>query len=168
MLRSAAPKLRSAEAAVRPLAHARPSIPALCVANPARTSRTFTAAAQSLKISRRTGASMYQPIAARTFVSTARMSGSTRTESDAFGEIQVPSDKYWGAQTERSLENFKINQPQDRMPPPIVRAFGILKGAAATVNMQFGLGTVPRTLAPGMLLTWSRSEDWEGYSGGRC
>ncbi|KAJ9635511.1 fumarase fum1 [Coniosporium tulheliwenetii] len=67
------------------------------------------------------------------------MASSTRTESDAFGEIQVPSDKYWGAQTERSLENFKINQPQDRMPPPIVRAFGILKGAAATVNMQFGL-----------------------------
>lgn len=40
----------------------------------------------------------------------------------------------------RSLENFKINQPQDRMPPPVVRAFGILKGAAATVNMTFGLG----------------------------
>ncbi|KAI9655522.1 MAG: fumarase fum1 [Bathelium mastoideum] len=67
------------------------------------------------------------------------MAASTRTESDAFGEIQVQSDKYWGAQTERSLGNFKINQPQDRMPPPIVRAFGILKGAAATVNMKFGL-----------------------------
>jgi len=65
----------------------------------------------------------------------------TRTESDAFGEIQVPTDKYWGAQTERSFQNFKINQPQDRMPPPIIRAFGILKGAAATVNMTFGLGT---------------------------
>ncbi len=65
---------------------------------------------------------------------------STRTETDAFGEVQVESDKYWGAQTERSLENFKINQPQDRMPPPVVRAFGILKGAAATVNMNFGLG----------------------------
>lgn len=64
----------------------------------------------------------------------------TRTESDAFGEIQVPSDKYWGAQTERSLENFKINQPHDRMPPPVIRAFGILKGAAATVNMRYGLG----------------------------
>ena len=59
---------------------------------------------------------------------------------DAFGEIQVPSDRYWGAQTERSLENFKINQPQDRMAPPIIRAFGILKGAAATVNMKYGLG----------------------------
>ncbi|MCJ1408418.1 fumarase fum1 [Ptychographa xylographoides] len=67
------------------------------------------------------------------------MAAETRTESDAFGEIQVPSDKYWGAQTERSLENFKINQPQDRMPPPVIRAFGILKGAAATVNMTFGL-----------------------------
>ncbi|GAB7344887.1 hypothetical protein MBLNU457_3325t2 [Dothideomycetes sp. NU457] len=67
------------------------------------------------------------------------MAASHRTESDAFGEIQVPSDKYWGAQTERSLENFKINQPQDRMPPPVVKAFGILKGAAATVNMKFGL-----------------------------
>lgn len=65
---------------------------------------------------------------------------STRTETDAFGEVQVESDKYWGAQTERSLENFKINQPQDRMPPPVVRAFGILKGAAATVNINFGLG----------------------------
>ncbi|OBT54706.1 fumarate hydratase, class II [Pseudogymnoascus sp. 24MN13] len=63
----------------------------------------------------------------------------TRAETDAFGEVHVPADKYWGAQTERSLENFRINQPQDRMPPPIVRAFGILKGAAATVNMQFGL-----------------------------
>jgi hypothetical protein len=56
-------------------------------------------------------------------------------------KIQVPADKYWGAQTERSLENFRINQPQDRMPPPIIRAFGILKGAAATVNMEYGLGT---------------------------
>ncbi|KAK2744123.1 fumarase fum1 [Myotisia sp. PD_48] len=66
-------------------------------------------------------------------------SGNTRTESDAFGEIQVPADKYWGAQTQRSLGNFDIGQPQDRMPPPVVRAFGILKGAAATVNMRYGL-----------------------------
>lgn len=63
-----------------------------------------------------------------------------RKETDAFGEVEVPDDKYWGAQTQRSLGNFKINQPADRMPPPIVRAFGILKGAAATVNMKFGLG----------------------------
>ena len=64
---------------------------------------------------------------------------STRTETDAFGEIQVPGDRYWGAQTARSLHNFNINLPHDRMPPAIVRAFGILKGAAATVNMRFGL-----------------------------
>jgi fumarate hydratase class II len=62
-----------------------------------------------------------------------------RKESDAFGVIEVPDDRYWGAQTQRSLGNFKINQPADRMPEPIVRAFGILKGAAATVNMKFGL-----------------------------
>lgn len=62
-----------------------------------------------------------------------------RTETDAFGPIQVRADRYWGAQTERSLKNFKINQPQDRMPPPIVKAFGILKGASAAVNMRYGL-----------------------------
>jgi hypothetical protein len=84
----------------------------------------------------------YTPLnAQRRQFSASSIMANTRTESDAFGEVQVPNDKYWGAQTERSLENFKINQPQDRMPPPIVRAFGILKGAAATVNMKFGLGT---------------------------
>ena len=76
----------------------------------------------------------------RAFSSTAKMATSTRTETDAFGPLEVESDKYWGAQTQRSLGNFKINQPQDRMPEGVVRAFGILKGAAATVNMKFGLG----------------------------
>lgn len=80
----------------------------------------------------------------RNFHATAYNMAETRTESDAFGNVEVPADKYWGAQTERSLENFKINQPQDRMPPPIIKAFGILKGAAATVNMKFGLGTPAR------------------------
>ncbi|KAJ5969150.1 hypothetical protein N7501_005398 [Penicillium viridicatum] len=75
----------------------------------------------------------------RAFGTTVRMSVDARTESDAFGEIQVPGDKYWGAQTQRSLGNFDINQPQDRMPPPVVKAFGILKGAAAEVNMKYGL-----------------------------
>lgn len=76
----------------------------------------------------------------RAFSTTPSPFAAMRTESDAFGEIPVPDDKYWGAQTERSLGNFKINQPQDRMPPPIVRAFGVLKGAAATANMKYGLG----------------------------
>ncbi|EGY21218.1 hypothetical protein VD0002_g1981 [Verticillium dahliae] len=84
--------------------------------------------------------SRYQVRTTRTLHTTmASMSSSTRTETDAFGALQVPADRYWGAQTERSLENFKINQPQDRMPPPIIKAFGILKGAAATVNMRYGL-----------------------------
>ena len=76
----------------------------------------------------------------RTFASTQKMATNTRSETDAFGELQVDASKYWGAQTERSLGNFRINQPQDRMPPPLVKAFGILKGAAATVNMKYGLG----------------------------
>ncbi|KAL5341470.1 L-Aspartase-like protein [Aspergillus crustosus] len=75
----------------------------------------------------------------RAFSSTVTMASETRTESDAFGEIQVPADKYWGAQTQRSLTNFDINQPQDRMPDAVIKAFGILKGAAAAVNVQFGL-----------------------------
>jgi fumarate hydratase class II len=62
-----------------------------------------------------------------------------RIESDAFGDVKVPADKYWGAQTERSLENFRINQPHDRMPPPVVRALGIVKLAAARANMQLGV-----------------------------
>lgn len=80
----------------------------------------------------------------RTFATTRNMSANTRTESDAFGELQVDASKYWGAQTERSLGNFKINQPQDRMQPPVIKAFGILKGAAATVNMKYGLGRLDR------------------------
>ena len=64
---------------------------------------------------------------------------STRTETDAFGPVQVESNRYWGAQTQRSLGNFNINLPQERMPETVVKAFGILKGAAATVNMNYGL-----------------------------
>lgn len=94
----------------------------------------------------------------------------TRAETDAFGEVHVPADKYWGAQTERSLENFKINQPQDRMPPPIVRAFGILKGAAATVNMQYGLGMwYTRHLRLNSTDDDAyRPHDWQGYPASRC
>lgn len=58
----------------------------------------------------------------------------TRTETDSFGEIAVPSDKYWGAQTSRSLMNFKIGG--ETMPKPLIHALGTLKCAAATVNMK--------------------------------
>lgn len=65
------------------------------------------------------------------------MSG-TRIESDAFGEIEVDSSKYYGAQTARSKMNFKIGGPAARMPIPVVRAFGVLKKAAAIVNESYG------------------------------
>ena len=60
----------------------------------------------------------------------------TRTETDSMGAIEVASDRYWGAQTQRSLENFRIGG--ERMPQPIIRALGIIKHAAATVNEQLG------------------------------
>jgi len=60
----------------------------------------------------------------------------TRTESDTFGPIEVPSDHYWGAQTQRSLTNFRIGT--ERMPIPLVKALGIVKQAAAEVNMRLG------------------------------
>jgi fumarate hydratase class II len=98
------------------------------------------------------------------------MATSTRTETDAFGPLEVPSDKYWGAQTQRSLGNFKINQPQDRMPEGVVRAFGILKGAAATVNMRYGLGIVSRrAFKRSVVLTLRRrSQDRRGHSESCC
>jgi len=64
-------------------------------------------------------------------------SNSTRMESDSFGPIEVPADRYWGAQTERSRQNFRIGQ--DRMPMPIIRALGIVKLAAAETNRELGL-----------------------------
>src|SRR5712672_575276 len=64
-------------------------------------------------------------------------SKSTRTETDSFGPIDVPADRYWGAQTERSRQNFRIGQ--DRMPIEIVHALGIVKLAAAETNRELGL-----------------------------
>ncbi|MCH2375070.1 MAG: class II fumarate hydratase [Planctomycetes bacterium] len=61
---------------------------------------------------------------------------SFREESDTMGTMKVPADRYWGAQTQRSRENFPIGD--ERMPPPLVRALGIIKKAAAVVNMELG------------------------------
>ena len=61
---------------------------------------------------------------------------SDRVEKDSMGEIKVPADRYWGAQTQRSLENFKIGG--DRFPREMIRAFGVLKKAAALTNMELG------------------------------
>jgi fumarate hydratase class II len=64
-------------------------------------------------------------------------SDATRTETDSFGPIEVPSDRYWGAQTQRSRENFRIGK--DRMPIEIVHALGIVKLASAETNRELGL-----------------------------
>src|SRR5271156_3102268 len=62
--------------------------------------------------------------------------GPTRTESDSMGKIDVPTDRYYGAQTARSLIHFDIGK--DTMPPELIRAFGVLKKAAALVNQDVG------------------------------
>jgi fumarate hydratase class II len=64
--------------------------------------------------------------------------GETRTETDSFGPIDVPADSYWGAQTERSIENFPFG-PREQMPLEIVHALGFVKQAAARVNGRLGL-----------------------------
>jgi fumarate hydratase class II len=64
-------------------------------------------------------------------------SSKTRTETDSFGPIEVPADVYWGAQTQRSLENFRIGD--EHFPRALIRALGIIKHASATVNESLGL-----------------------------
>src|SRR3546814_20006786 len=61
----------------------------------------------------------------------------TRIESDSMGEIAVPADRYWGAQTQRSLQNFRIGG--ERMPPALVKALGVQKLAAARTNKALGV-----------------------------
>lgn len=62
-----------------------------------------------------------------------------RKESDTFGELEVPNNKYYGAQTVRSVINFPIGGETERMPLPVIKAFGVLKKAAAEVNKEYGL-----------------------------
>ncbi|HUC53033.1 MAG TPA: class II fumarate hydratase [Candidatus Cybelea sp.] len=80
----------------------------------------------------------------------------TRTESDSMGKIDVPADRYYGAQTARSLIHFAIGK--DTMPPELIRAFGILKKAAALVNQD--LGKLPPEKA--RLITQAADEVIEG------
>lgn len=65
------------------------------------------------------------------------MSNSFRTEKDTMGDVQVPADKFWGAQTQRSTENFKIGG--DRFPREMIKALGVLKKSAALTNAKLGL-----------------------------
>lgn len=74
--------------------------------------------------------------------STSQMASSNqkfRLESDTFGELKVPADKYYGAQTMRSVLNFPIGDATEHMPPPVIKAMGVLKKSAALVNKEFGL-----------------------------
>jgi fumarate hydratase class II len=65
------------------------------------------------------------------------MVSSTRTETDSFGEVEVPGDSYWGAQTERSIANFPFG-PGEQMPAEVIHALGYVKQAAARVNARLG------------------------------
>ena len=60
-------------------------------------------------------------------LSTAPVLRNIRVERDTFGDLHVPADRYWGAQTQRSSMNFKIGGPQERIPLPLIQAFGVLK-----------------------------------------
>ncbi|MDX5477622.1 MAG: class II fumarate hydratase, partial [Cyclobacteriaceae bacterium] len=64
---------------------------------------------------------------------------SFRIEKDTMGPVEVPADKYWGAQTQRSINNFKIGGERNRMPIEIIRAFAILKKSAALTNAELGV-----------------------------
>ena len=67
----------------------------------------------------------------------------TRIESDSMGQVEVPVDQYGGAQTIRSLHNFAIGR--EMMPPELIRAFGILKKAAALTNQELGQLSAEKT-----------------------
>src|SRR5690606_28790416 len=69
----------------------------------------------------------------------------TRIESDSMGEIAVPAERYWGAQTQRSIQNFPIGVERFRWQAPIITSLGILKKAAALANAE--LGQIPQDIA---------------------
>lgn len=79
------------------------------------------------------------PVSANMPQPTSAAPGGMREETDTIGPVKVPADRYWGAQTQRSIGNFDICRDTDRMPIPLVHAFGVLKGAAAAVNESFGM-----------------------------
>jgi len=83
------------------------------------------------------------PTAARQLSTSNMRHQDYRIEADTFGELKVPAEKYYGAQTLRSVMNFPIgDRASERMPLPVIKAFGVLKKAAAEVNKEFGLDPV--------------------------
>jgi len=87
------------------------------------------------------------------------MTSATRTEKDTFGPIEVPADRLWGAQTQRSLQHFKISG--ERMPPGLIRALALVKKACALVNMELGLLDGKK----GRALVAAADEVWDGKHG---
>merc|ERR1711983_481066 len=82
----------------------------------------------------------WQNVIQRNISMTTPMLSGHRIERDTFGELQVPNEKYYGAQTLRSVMNFPIgDRTAERMPLPVIKAFGVLKKASAIVNKEFGL-----------------------------
>merc|ERR1711990_1337955 len=99
----------------------------------------LSSAAQGLRAMANTGT----PANAAALSTATRMELAYRVEADTFGELQVPAEKYYGAQTLRSVMNFPIgDRASERMPLPVIKAFGVLKKAAAEVNVEFGLDPV--------------------------
>ncbi|HWK04607.1 MAG TPA: class II fumarate hydratase [Puia sp.] len=97
-----------------------------------------------------------------------------RIEKDTMGEVKVPIDAYYGAQTQRSVENFKIAQDINRMPREIIRAFAYLKKAAALTNLEAGvlpkeksdlIGKVCDEILDGKLDAWFPLVVWQTGSG---
>ena len=83
---------------------------------------------------------------------------STRTETDSMGAVEVPADRYWGAQTQRSIEHFPIGVANYKMRPALVRAFGVLKKSAALANVE--LGQLPQNI--GMAIVAAAEDVIEG------
>ncbi|ODV94682.1 hypothetical protein PACTADRAFT_50544 [Pachysolen tannophilus NRRL Y-2460] len=100
-----------------------------------RGSLSFSIASKVSRVSKISKISRIENLSCRELHSSSYL---LRTETDAFGEIEVPDEKYWGAQTQRSYQNFKIGGIREKMPEPVIHAFGILKKAAATVNEANG------------------------------
>jgi fumarate hydratase, class II len=97
-----------------------------------------------------------------------------RIEKDTMGEVKVPIDAYYGAQTQRSIENFRIAQDINRMPKEIIRAFAYLKKAAALTNLEAGvlpkeksdlIGRVSDEILAGKLDEWFPLVVWQTGSG---
>merc|ERR1719431_1564549 len=108
----------------------------LCLATCVEMKFNLSSAAQGL----RAMANSATPANAAALSTATRLDQSYRVEADTFGELKVPVEKYYGAQTLRSVMNFPIgDRASERMPLPVIKAFGVLKKAAAEVNTEFGL-----------------------------